>query len=131
MWVSSKEHLLLQVKSAFTSATLSVEDFAYFRSGIGIDRVERWDIQSAVYASPFDYANQVYLAVAKDMPLPDQAEFVPVLVEHLESILKITCGRAFVLFTSYAMLQKTLEQMKKRGLDQRFLILMQGEMPKC
>ncbi|HOB08100.1 MAG: helicase C-terminal domain-containing protein [Limnochordia bacterium] len=127
-----KEHLLLQVKSAiFTSATLSVGgDFAYFRSGIGIDRVERWDIQSAVYASPFDYANQVYLAVAKDMPLPDQAEFVPVLVEHLESILKITCGRAFVLFTSYAMLQKTLEQMKKRGLDQRFLILMQGEMPR-
>jgi len=125
-----REHLLLQVKSAiFTSATLSVNgDFSYFCDSIGIDGSEQWDIQSAVYASPFNYADQVYLAVAKDLPLADQVGFVPALVGHLEAILDITQGRAFILFTSYAMLQQTLEQMQKRGLDRKFLILAQGDM---
>ena len=127
-----REHLLFQVKSAiFTSATLSVnQSFDYFCDSIGLNGGEQWEIASAIFESPFDYQNQVYLAVAKGMPSPERPEFAAALVEHLEPILDLTQGRAFVLFTSYSMLQQTLEQMKKRELDRRFLILVQGEMPR-
>lgn len=127
-----REHLLFQVKSAiFTSATLSVnQSFDYFCDSIGLNGGEQWEIASAIFESPFDYQNQVYLAVGKGMPSPERPEFAAALVEHLEPILDLTQGRAFVLFTSYSMLQQTLEQMKKRELDRRFLILVQGEMPR-
>ncbi|NLL88859.1 MAG: hypothetical protein GX228_08030 [Firmicutes bacterium] len=128
-----REHLLFQVKSAiFTSATLTVnQDFAYFCDSIGISGSEQWDIASAIFESPFDYENQVYLAVVKDMPPPDRPGFVPELVGHLEPILDLTQGRAFILFTSYSMLKQTLEEMVKRELHRRFLILAQGEMSRA
>jgi len=127
-----REHLLFQVKSAiFTSATLTVNnDFKYFCDSIGIGHSENWDLNTAIYASPFDYQNQVYLAVARDMPSAEHPDFAAVLVEHLDPLLAVTQGRAFILFTSYAMLRKTAQLVREHGLDQKYNFLVQGEMPR-
>lgn len=127
-----RENLLFQVKSAiFTSATLTVnQEFTFFCNSIGIDQNENWDLNTAIFASPFDYQKQVFLAVAKDMPSPDRSEFTEVLVDHLEPLLAVTQGRAFILFTSYAMLRKTAQLVRERGLDQEYNFLVQGEMPR-
>lgn len=125
-----REHLLLKVDTAiFTSATLSVnQNFNYFCNSIGLDSSEQWDLQTKVFASPFNYRDQVYLAVAKDLPVPNDNKFIDEMTKHLDFILNLTKGRAFMLFTSYQMLNRVVEMIRKRGLDQKYCFLIQGEL---
>lgn len=127
-----KDNLLFQVKSAiFTSATLSVNaDFSYFCQSIGIDHAEQWDLLTEVFPSPFDYRQQVYLAVARDLPSPDNDAFIEQFVEHLDPLLALTEGRAFILFTSYQMMQQVVRLVREKGLEQKYRFLVQGELPR-
>ncbi len=127
-----KENLLFQVNTAiFTSATLSVnQNFKYFRNSIGLDDSEGWDLQEAIFISPFTYEKQVYLGIAKDLPLPDSHNFVDEFVKQLEEVLAITQGRAFILFTSYRMLTQVVMLSRQLGLDTKYNFLVQGELPR-
>lgn len=127
-----REHLLYQVNTAiFTSATLSVnQEFNYFRTSVGIDNNENWDLNEEIFISPFDYEHQVYLGIAKDLPLPDAKDFVKLFTGYLEQILDITQGRAFILFTSYRMMNEVMDEARKLGLDDKYNFLVQGEMPR-
>ncbi len=127
-----REHLLYQVSTAvFTSATLSVnKEFNYFRSSVGIDNNENWDLAEEIFLSPFDYQQQVYLGIAKDLPFPGSQDFVKLFTRQLEQILDITQGRAFLLFTSYRMMNEVIDETRKLGLDEKYNFLVQGEMPR-
>ncbi len=124
-----RDHLLMQLKSGiFTSATLTVNhQFDYYEQNIGLDSSERWQVAKEVFASPFGYQDQVCLGIPVDFPNPDSNDFVPTIVSRLRELLPITQGKAFVLFTSYIMLNQVVEELRKSKLDCEFPFFVQGE----
>lgn len=111
-----------------TSATLSCgqgdekEGFAFFAGRLGLE-----DYDAFQTGSPFDYARQVQMHIETDLPEPKEPDFVPQAAEVIERYLLQTEGRAFVLFTSYAMLRQMAERMRLRMEQERMELLVQGE----
>jgi ATP-dependent DNA helicase DinG len=88
-----------------TSATLCVGSpprFDFFQSRIGLTAAE-----SLALGSPFDYANQATIHLPNNLPDPsDQPnEFEQQAIRAVAHYLERTHGKAFVLFTSYKMLE--------------------------
>jgi ATP-dependent DNA helicase DinG len=90
-----------------TSATLSTgaaadeSAFDFFAGRIGLD-----DFDALKLGSPFDYQKQVTIYIEKDLPNPNEAGFAAAASEALKRYILKTAGRAFVLFTSYSMLDE-------------------------
>lgn len=107
----------------FTSATLSVDgNFGHYRGLVGLKastRVETWD-------SPFDYFNQAVLYVPEGLPPPKDPTFDQVLFDEVLPVLEASKGGAFVLFTSFRMMQQFEEKLS----EHEFVILTQGETSK-
>lgn len=109
--------------SIYTSATLSVNgDFKYFSGRLGLEQTaaESWD-------SPFDFQAQALCYIPEDMPDPRDAAHTGIVIERSIPVLKLTQGRAFLLFTSYRALNIAAELIAGR-LD--YPILVQGEAPR-
>ncbi len=94
-----EESLYLEGRSTvFTSATLSTNgDFSYYRSRMGISE----DVLEKVYTSHFFFQEQTLMYIPKDLPLPGHPDFGLRAAKRILDILRITSGRALVLFTSY------------------------------
>ena len=89
-----------------TSATLSTNrNFDYFKKRIGIN-----ECQELLLHSPFDFKEQVKIHIPRSMPDPNSAEFIPAAVREIKHYLKMTHGKAFVLFTSYKMMDEVYEE---------------------
>ncbi len=106
-----REHLYNAVPSVImTSATLAtgVKDFSFFRSRIGL--TEGSDIR---LGSPFNYETQTRLILSSNMadPSVDPKRFEQQCCERIQRHLLDTQGRAFVLFTSYSMMQFCAERL--------------------
>ncbi len=127
---SLRENMLFPLSSVvFTSATLTVDDtFDYYRGCIGLVQSENWQLTTLVFPSPFQYQNQVYLGVPMDSPTPDQRDFIPYLASSLKELLPLTAGKTFVLFTSYAMLDKVVQSLRKDGVGNEYNLIVQGEL---
>jgi ATP-dependent DNA helicase DinG len=106
-----------------TSATLGMgeEDLRYFRQRVGADEVEPLRI-----GSPFDYANQMTLHLVAAMPDPAAAEFEDALEHWIGHYLDLSKGRAFVLFTSYSLLQKMAGRLQGFCAGRGWEVLVQG-----
>ncbi len=109
-----------------TSATLSCgggeqSGFAFFAERIGLDQFEALQL-----GSPFDYSRQVKLYIEADMPDPNAPDFIALAGEAIKKYLLKSKGRAFVLFTSYAMLKRMAEQLDDWLSEQEMLLLTQG-----
>ena len=93
-----------------TSATLSSgstgqkSDFDFFAGRIGLE-----DFEAVKLGSPFDYSGQVTMYIEKDLPDPNHESFVPLAAQAAKKYIHKTKGRAFVLFTSYTMLESIAE----------------------
>ncbi len=99
---------LFDVKESviMTSATLSTNrTFDYFKSRIGIV-----DCPELLVKSPFNFREQVELHIPKSMPEPNSTDFVPEAIKKIKHYLKMTQGKAFVLFTSYKMMDEVYEE---------------------
>jgi ATP-dependent DNA helicase DinG len=96
---SMRESLYEKVKTlVFTSATLSTAgSFDYFRSRLGLEE----HVLEGIYPSHFHFKEQALLYVPEDLPVPQDPLFRERLAQRIEEILRITEGRALVLFTSY------------------------------
>ena len=106
-----------------TSATLAVGDsFNFMRRQLGIA-----DACELIAPSPFDYGAQCLAYAPADLVSPDAPEFADDLTERLVRVLRATEGRAFVLFTSYRLLDDIAARLGERL---PYPILRQGEMPK-
>ena len=112
------------VRSAIlTSATLAVgNNFSFMRRQLGIA-----DAAELIAPSPFDYASQCMAYSPRDMASPEDAAFPGELAERIERVLRVTEGRAFVLFTSYRLLDDMAGRLAERL---PYPVLRQGEMPK-
>jgi ATP-dependent DNA helicase DinG len=102
-----------------TSATLSQGgNFDFLKSRLGLSD----QTVTLSLASPFDYANNTILYVPKPFPSPkEESTFSLAFIERLHDILKLSQGRALVLFTSYRMLHITAEALDNK-LPWRLLV---------
>lgn len=114
------EHL---ESAVLTSATLAVAGgFEYIRNRLGIQHA-----RELVVPSHFDYQSQALLYVPPDLPDPREPRFVERAAQRVKQLLEITRGRAFCLFTSYAL----MHQLHDRLLGElKFPMLLQGSAPK-
>jgi len=107
----------------FTSATLSVDgDFGHYQQLVGLES----DTPYSTWDSPFDYFNQAVLYVPEGMPLPKEDGFVSALFDEVLPVLQASRGAAFVLFTSFRIMQ----QFEEKLADYEFNILTQGDTSK-
>ncbi len=118
------EMVFEQVPTAvLTSATLTVQGgFEHLRRRLGLA-----DCRELVVPSHFRYGEQALLYLPPGMPDPRSPDFVEVAALCIERVLKITRGRAFCLFTSYAQM-RTLYERLLPVLD--FPILLHGTAPR-
>ncbi|MCX7920181.1 MAG: ATP-dependent DNA helicase [bacterium] len=110
----------------FTSATLATDrTFTYFKDRLGLKSA-----QELLLDSPFDYANNVLLYTNRNGIDPglDPEKYVQESVEKIKEILLATNGKAFVLFTSYKMLDSAFELLAPQL--QQFNIMRQGDAPR-
>jgi len=107
-----------------TSATLAVgrPDLAYFRDRIGAGEVEPLQL-----GSPFDFSAQMKLFVVRKMPDPRDAGYAKALAHWVAHFVTETEGRAFVLFTSYRMMQQLSDEMQPFFKENRMNLLVQGQ----
>jgi ATP-dependent DNA helicase DinG len=110
-----------------TSATLSCagaeekEGFDFFASRIGLEEFE-----AVKLGSPFDYQRQVTLYIEADLPGPNHKDFPGAASEAIKKYLLKTDGRAFVLFTSYKMLNDTAGILENWMAENDMTLLAQG-----
>ncbi|MBA3269487.1 MAG: ATP-dependent DNA helicase [Acidobacteria bacterium] len=119
-----KAHLLGRMKATvLTSATLAVAgSFDYVRRRLGID-----DAVELCVPSEFDFARQSLMYLPRRMPAPKAPEFADAVATQVTAILQRTQGRAFVLFTSYAMMHAVYESIMG---TLRYPLLVQGTAPR-
>ncbi|HEX9385853.1 MAG TPA: helicase C-terminal domain-containing protein [Anaerolineales bacterium] len=88
-----------------TSATLTAHgEFQYLRNTLGADEADEMQL-----GSPYDYENAALLYIANDIPEPNVNGYQQALDRALLATAKATGGRMLVLFTSYAALKKTAQ----------------------
>lgn len=107
-----------------TSATLSVggEKLDYFRNRVGAEEVEPLQI-----GSPFDYEKQMQLFVTRQMPDPRDDSYEAAVADSIEHFVGLSRGRAFVLFTSYRVMQALAIALRARLKKGGWNLLVQGE----
>ncbi|MCH9007020.1 DEAD/DEAH box helicase [candidate division KSB1 bacterium] len=98
-----------------TSATLTVEGkFDFIRRRLGLDQVNRDRLLELQLSAPFDYEKQTLVAAPQDVPEPNDSRFADVITDLILESIRITRGRAFVLFTSYGLLNKVFFSVKNQ-----------------
>jgi ATP-dependent DNA helicase DinG len=126
---SLRESLYPRLKTAvFTSATLSTQgNFTFFKSRMGLTRCGGEGIEELILDSSFDLMAQSLLYLPSHLPEPNSPAFLPQAVEEMEKILRLSLGRAFLLFTSIRNMEEAYRQLKNRV---PFTCFLQGERPK-
>ncbi|MGY8686585.1 MAG: ATP-dependent DNA helicase [Verrucomicrobiales bacterium] len=106
-----------------TSATLGVgeKDLSYFSARIGAEKVRAVQI-----GSPFNYQRQMRLYTVKSMPDPNEEAFEPALEHWIAHFITQSSGRAFVLFTSYRLMQRMAGRMAPYFSENGWQLLVQG-----
>ncbi|HWY76298.1 MAG TPA: helicase C-terminal domain-containing protein [Verrucomicrobiae bacterium] len=79
----------------------------YFVGRVGAERANL--LQAG---TPFDYQRQMRLFVVRNMPDPRERGYRDALIRWVEHFVKQTHGKAFVLFTSYKLMQEVAELMQ-------------------
>lgn len=114
-----QKNLYLNLKQIiFTSATIAIgSDFSYFKESIGLDK----NTLEKVIHSPFDYDRQMKVYIPNDIPNPSEKNFIDDVSEFLKAQLIASKGKAFVLFTSYQMLNYVYymirEELERNGIQ--------------
>jgi len=79
----------------------------YFTKRVGAESATQLQV-----GTPFDYEQQMKLFVARKMPDPRDAGYRDALVHWIKHFIEMTQGKAFVLFTSYKLMQEVAEMMQ-------------------
>jgi ATP-dependent DNA helicase DinG len=123
-----QEQLYSKVPSVIlTSATLSIggrSGFSHFQRRLGLEGCPTLQL-----GSPFNYREQVELHLFRRMPDPSAAPetYEEAVLAKIPEYVQRTKGRAFVLFTSYQMMQRAAARLGDWFTRQGLLLLCQGE----
>jgi len=80
---------------------------AYFTHRVGAEAATALQV-----GTPFDYEAQMKLWVVGKMPDPRDPGYRDALIHWIEHFVRLTHGKAFVLFTSYKLMQEVAERME-------------------
>ncbi len=129
----------------FTSATLAVKgEFTHYQTELGLIDTPPSDedasdddafderplrVETATWASPFDYPNQALLYLPKGLPAPNTPEHTEAVVAAALPLIEAAEGRAFLLFTSLKAMDRAYEQLKAAFAQKelKFPLMVQGE----
>jgi ATP-dependent DNA helicase DinG len=113
--VSSQQSVARQPKPKAAEYELPTADSPK-RSTAGLNYfVRRIGAESATQlqvGTPFDYGRQMKLFAVGKMPDPREAGYADALEHWIEHFVKLTHGKAFVLFTSYKLMQELAGRMQ-------------------
>ena len=90
---------------------------------------EEFDVRTLTLGSPFDYSKNALIYVAADLPDPSTnvTFWEEAAIKRAAEIIKRTDGKAFILCTSYRLVDQTARFLE-RVMPARIRILRQGEM---
>ena len=96
--------------------TTSNSPLNYFAKRVGCEAATQLQV-----GTPFDYERQMKLFTVKKMPDPREPGYADALIHWVEHFVTQTHGKAFVLFTSYKLMQEVADRMQpfftKLGLE--------------
>jgi ATP-dependent DNA helicase DinG len=109
-----------------TSATLAVgqQNFDFIKQRLGLTRSRTLKL-----GSPFDFQRQVRLVLPADMPDPgtEPQAYESAVCDCIKRYVDRTHGRAFVLFTSYRMLQSCVRRLNPWLTQRNYGVYVQGD----
>ncbi len=110
-----------------TSATLTTgkpASFDFMRRRLGLDAPEMLSV-----GSPFEYRRQARLVLRTDLPDPgaNARGYEDALCDAVFDAVRRTDGGAFVLFTAYGAMRRTVEALRDRLEAADLTVLVQGE----
>lgn len=106
------------------SATLATgpNDFSHAMQRLGCESAATLQL-----GSPFDFARQVRLLVEADLPDPTDEGFVEAIGRRILEHIVATDGGAFILFTSFRMMETVVDGLRQELLDRGHPVLVHGE----
>jgi ATP-dependent DNA helicase DinG len=97
-----------------TSATVTVGGaFGPILTAVGLDD----DVQTADVGSPFDFARQGILYVARDLPAPGRDGVPMEALDELADLIEAAGGRTLALFSSWRGVERAAEYLRVRLRD--------------
>jgi len=93
----------------------------YFVKRVGCEGATQLQV-----GTPFDYERQMKLFTVKKMPDPREHGYADALEHWIEHFVKQTHGKAFVLFTSYKLMQDMAARMQRFFDRQSLTLFVQG-----
>jgi ATP-dependent DNA helicase DinG len=103
---SSVESRSTPIKSR-SNETAGASALLYFARRIGAESARMLQV-----GTPFDYERQMRLFVVRKMPDPRAEDYRDALVHWIQHFIKMTHGKAFVLFTNFKLMQEVGELME-------------------
>ncbi len=110
-WVENRKAQITNRKSGLN----------YFARQVGAEKATLLQV-----GSPFDYERQMRLFVAGKMPDPRESGYEDALIKWIEHFLRMTHGKAFVLFTNFKLMQQVAERMQPFFSELRLEVFVQG-----
>ncbi len=95
--------------AVLTSATISTRgDFEYLKERLGLEQCAQLRLES-----PFDYQNRVMIYIDSRIPDPGKRrpEYEEKIIQDIGRLVILSGGGAFVLFTSFRMLNKAFDRL--------------------
>ena len=113
----------------FASATIVANgNFDYFKKSLGLDEE---DCIECIIKSPFNYDEQMSVYIPTDIQDSENINaFVTDASKFILNILLKTGGKAFILFTSYTMLNQIYYSISKKLKDKGFEVFLHGDKPR-
>jgi ATP-dependent DNA helicase DinG len=115
-----------------TSATLADDNgFRFLANRLGLDDAALAPT-TGVYESPFEYARQAVLVIPTDIPAPnaDAPAHRQAVVRIALDVTDASDGGIFVLFTSHRDVRLAATELRARGIERRWPLLVHGEDPR-
>ncbi|HEY2377032.1 MAG TPA: helicase C-terminal domain-containing protein [Gemmatimonadaceae bacterium] len=112
-------------------ASAPAADFRFLASRLGLTEPDV-SLRTGLYPSPFRYREQALLAIATDVPAPNvDASGHQLAAARLALDLAAAAdGGMFVLFTSHRDVRAMASELRARGADRRWPLLVHGEEPR-
>ena len=133
-----REDLFKRLDSTIvTSATLTASSggvasdahrFDFLAARLGLDD-PALSPMTAVFPSPFDYAVQSLLVIPSDVPAPnvDADAHRTAITRIVLDVAEASDGGLFVLFTSHREVRQLAIELRARGIERRWPLLVHGE----
>lgn len=126
-----KERLYSKCETVvMTSATMAVNNnFGFLKTGLGLEDEQRVD--ELILPSPFNYEEQLLLAIPDDIPEPGNIGYAEATSELIRDAVMASKGNALILFTSYTLLETVYRKIHEELEDEGILPLKQGAFPRA